>query len=377
MAISNINFKANVQENGTELKKQKGRLVIGIAGTHTLDDADILFGANESDAVDNSAKLEAAILKGGFNEIVFLAGRFYVHGGFSCNGRTIRGSSRNSAGYYDSSSNHATYIVNTEDWGDGGILSGDNCRICDLTITSTDTAYNSEEFTRVGFYCDYGENSVLENVTFEKIKGTAIHIYEGYGITVRNCIVKSDCGTGIYCSDGKYVTISDCDVSSSVSIDSHNQTENPVYVFSNKFNGDCTLYNCYAENNLIKGAFSGTDNFTTIGATKLTEDKVKALNEVGTTILYLPSGDRNTSGFYYPEVEALKPNATYIVEFYRYSVSGTVTEIIRFDDSGYTWTSSQGEIRIEYNFGEVSVYYSIGTHESATRPAVLRFTRIA
>ena len=298
MAISNINFKANVQENGTELKKQKGRLVIGISGAHTLDDADILFGANESDAVDNSAKLEAAIQKGGFNEIVFLEGKYHVQNMISFQG-TIRGRRNGVAGFhgtvedYNSSYSTATAIVSTNDWGEG-IFNADRTTIRDLTITCTDTAYNSvENGSHVGVYCDFGENVIVENVTFEKITGSAIHIYEGYDVKISNCVVRN-CGidSAVYASDVKYGKIENCDIEGNVHLDSYEQ--NKLYVISNRIIGDGSFINCCMVNNQIEGAVTNTNCFTTIGTTKLTEDKVKALNEVGTQYTFNFSSDINS-----------------------------------------------------------------------------------
>jgi hypothetical protein len=273
MAISNINFKANVQENGIELKKQKGRLVIGIEGTHTLDDADILFGANESDAAENSAKLEVAIQKGGFNEIVFLNGTFHIYNPIQFYG-TIRGIGNGVLGY-----GNFTKIRFCGSLNYFGVFSGDNMTLCDFSLYR-----NMIDDPGYGVYIDYYENVVIERVHFEGFD-RAIHIYEGHNIKVSNCITKN-CNVGIYCDDGKWVTIQDChfenDGNEVVDVISWDEVAWPVYLISNRIIGDCRARNCYMINNDITGDGNlGNNNFTTIGATKLTEDKVKALNEVG------------------------------------------------------------------------------------------------
>ena len=253
--------------------KKSGRLVIGIAGTHTLDDADILFGANESDAVDNSAKLEAAIQKGGFNEIVFLNGTFHIVNPIQFYG-TIRGVGTGALGY-----GKFTKIIFCGSLNYSGVFSCDNMTLSDFSLYFTDTEL-AEAF---GVYIDYHENVVIERVHFEGFN-RAIHIYEGHNIKVSNCITKN-CNEGIYCDDGKWVTIQDChfenDGNVVVNVNSWDEVACPVYLISNRIIGDCCTRNCYIINNDITGDGNlGNNNFTTIGATKLTEGKVKVLNRV-------------------------------------------------------------------------------------------------
>lgn len=86
MAITNINFKANVQENGKDILKQKGRIVIGLEGTHTLDEADILllppsvadYGPDHTNSQLNHSTVQYYLNQESINEVVFLTARYSI-----------------------------------------------------------------------------------------------------------------------------------------------------------------------------------------------------------------------------------------------------------------------------------------------------------
>ncbi len=71
--------------------KKSGRIVIGIEGVHTSDDADVLLGATYDDAAANNALVQQALDDDGANEVVFLGGRYYCTYDYHNEGENICG----------------------------------------------------------------------------------------------------------------------------------------------------------------------------------------------------------------------------------------------------------------------------------------------
>lgn len=266
---------AENSQRAYDVLKRSGRLVIGISGTHTLDDADILFGTNESDAAENSAKLDAALQKGGFTEIVFLKGDFYTSSAINPNNYGLGGIIRGEG--------FLSNIILTNDAGPDCVIYGCGSVIRDLTISCTP---NVADYGRAGIYFDYTGASIVDHVYIDMgDKGEGVHIYNGDDIEISNCII-TNMRTGIYVSDSRNITIRGCNFSACSDAIDATSTNINLHIRGNQFDGsNVRVWNAQFVDNEYNGGGCVNDTdlsdcYTMVGAAKLTEDKVNAVNKL-------------------------------------------------------------------------------------------------
>ena len=210
--------------------KKSGRIVIGLEGVHTLDDADVLLKAAEADKMNNWDTLYNTLRnETSVNEFVMLSGTYYISGyadygqfyDLIPDGKTLCGSGN-------------TIIELDGRWSDNGdtiIGMGMNSKISDLQInfypqsfseriiyaTDNSTIDNVTIFAKYNNYIsetnpDYapigiqsvGQSIEILNCIIENCS-TGIILDKG-GATIRGCSIRS-CGTGIYSYGGAQSTI--------------------------------------------------------------------------------------------------------------------------------------------------------------------------
>ena len=205
--------------------KKSGRIVIGIEGVHTWDDADVLLGANEDDKVSNWTTLyntlnnETAV-----DEFVMLSGTYYLSG----YGGTMIPAGKKLCG----SGNTVIELDGAyADNGDKIIRMGENSKLTDLKINFKPQSFNEDviemnsgcvvdNVTIFANYSDYiaetdsdfapigiqAINSSVEilNCVIQNCS-TGIILVHG-GATIKGCHIR-DCGTGIHSFTGGLSTI--------------------------------------------------------------------------------------------------------------------------------------------------------------------------
>ena len=348
--------------------KKSGRLVIGISGTHTPDDADILFGANEADGAENSAKLEAAIQKGGFGELFFLNGSFYVANTIDTNKLSL----------ISGCNSQSTSILYT---GPFIAMDGAGYTIRDLEIGATNTR------KPCGVSTEYAEGDIIiENVMFTGFDNAVYIEYCTVNLIMSKCRI-TDCNDAFYISAAHagFSIVENCEITNctNVCFDFPTDAEDK---FTGNFVGSCETvlignpwaeHNQNATNNTFynNGSVTTKKNSTTIGATKLTEDKVKVLNRLDNDAFQTIEIEPTSDGTYVAENDL---NGVYIVQLEDRS-GGITWSTIAPGSYGYSACYYEGvSVRCIYMTSRGIEVHDPVTNEIIPQPGqmLLRLTKI-
>lgn len=228
-----------LKDSTTDVLKRSGRLVIGIEGVHTRDDADVLVHDENSsyDAwMENTKLIQAALDDETYNEVVFLSGTFCI----TKNSENYDGLCINHVGKIVRGCGNST-VIQQNNIADTFVLNAKNVVLKDLSI-ATEIEYCSCVIA-MNPYCRI-ENVTIASNAYKTAMG--IHIVD----------------------DALHCIVSNCRIENLEEAIRQDAEE-------------CVIKDCRFYNNGINITSSGEEPITTIGSTTVPESKFKVLNEIG------------------------------------------------------------------------------------------------